>query len=203
MRVANIAFVAVVAACAGGTRQAGPSSPPSTACPEPIEDAPNASPASRVETTPGGELVLVQSMIVSAPIESVWQAYTTSEGWRAWVAPVAEVDFRAGGIIRSHYTPGANLGDPGTIELRVVNYVPLKFLTLQADVAANFPDFVKRDADNLFNVVTFEKLGARATRIVSYGVGYRDTEKYRELLEFFTGANEQTLAKLKAYVESR
>ena len=52
---------------------------------------------SEVLETEAGELVLVQEVRLRAPLEQVWAAYTTSEGWRAWVAPKARVDLRVGG----------------------------------------------------------------------------------------------------------
>lgn len=44
-----------------------------------------------------GTRTLHQSVIVPAPIAQVWTAFTTTDGYRAWAAPVVQIDFRVGG----------------------------------------------------------------------------------------------------------
>jgi uncharacterized protein YndB with AHSA1/START domain len=156
---------------------------------------------SEVVKTDTGELVLVQEILIEAPVARVWEAYATSDGWMAWAVPLAEVDLRAGGTIRTHYGADAEIGDPGTITLHIVNYVPERVLTLQAEVSDRWPDVMKEDAGNLMNVIVFEELGESETRVRSYGVGYRDLPAYDELMEFFIPANEGLLSKLKQHLE--
>ena len=50
-------------------------------------------------------------------------------------------------------------------------------------------------------MIVFEPLSASRTRLVSYGLGYRDDERYREVLEFFVPANERLYRQLVRYVE--
>ena len=49
--------------------------------------------------------------------------------------------------------------------------------------------------------MTRDPFGENRTRILSYGVGYRDTPTYEELLEFFIPANEGLYRNLKAFLE--
>ena len=157
---------------------------------------------SRVETTAADELILAQEVHVEAPIADVWAAYTTSAGWMAWAAPVAEVDLRAGGTIRTHYEPDARIGDPGTNTLHILNYVPERVLTLQAELSERWPAVMQADAEHLMNVVLFDDLGAEGTRIRSYGVGYRADPAYDELMAFFVPANERLFEALKVHLEA-
>lgn len=156
---------------------------------------------SRVEETAAGELVLVQTVTIDAPVAEVWAAHTTAEGYAKWAAPVVAVDLRAGGRIRTHYDAEAKIGDPGTIELRVVNYVPERLLTLQADTSDNWPEILKEDAAHLYNVILFEPLGPARTRVVSYGTGYTKSAEMRRLLDFFAPANEGLYQDLIAQLE--
>ena len=112
-----------------------------------------------------------------------------------------EIDLRAGGTIRTHYGPDASVGDPGTNTLHILNYVPERLLTLQAEVEERWPEIMKEDAGNLMNVIVFEPLSENRSRILSYGVGYRDSEAYDELMEFFIPANEGLFQVLKDYLE--
>ncbi len=56
--------------------------------------------------------------------------------------------------------------------------------------------FSRWQADNLYNVILFEELAPDRTRIVSYGLGYRDTEEMRKLMNFFVSANKTLYRKL-------
>ncbi len=156
---------------------------------------------SHVQTTAAGERILVEEVWLDAPVATVWAAYATADGWESWAAPKAEVDLRVGGTIRTQYDPAAAIGDPGTNTLRIVNYVPERLLTLKADLQPNWPELLKQDADNLSNVILFEEVAPGRTRLRSYGIGYRDTPEYDELLGFFQQANAGLYAKLIRHVE--
>ncbi|MFT6042532.1 MAG: hypothetical protein ACI9C2_002715 [Gammaproteobacteria bacterium] len=148
-----------------------------------------------------GDLVLLQEVLVHAPVPQVWAAYTTNAGWQAWASPTVEIDLRVGGTIRTHYGPDAKVGDPGTNTIHILNYVPERLLTLQAEIAEFWPEIMKEDAQNLMNVIVFEDLAGEATRILSYGTGYRDSEEYAALMDFFIPANEGLFQVLKQQLE--
>ena len=174
------------------------------ACASPSRDLPKDSPPEvRSELIRGdaGDLVLFQEVLVHAPVSEVWDAYTTDEGWRSWASPVVSIDLRIGGMIQTHYGQGAAIGDPGTNTLHILNYVPNRLLTLQAEVEERWPAIMKEDAHTLMNVIVFEDLGGAQTRIQSYGTGYRDTDAYGELLDFFIPANEGLFGVLKSKLE--
>lgn len=158
--------------------------------------------SSRVLKTTAGERVLVQDVWLDAPVATVWKAYTTDKGWTEWAAAAASVDLRLGGTIRTHYVPGAKIGDPGTNTLHILNYVPEQLLTLQADLSTNWPAVLEKDAERLVNVIVFRAVSAERTHVKSYGIGYSDTPELDDLLQFFIKANEGLLVKLKAFVET-
>ncbi len=156
--------------------------------------------SSRILETAVGERVLAQEIRIQAPVAEVWDCYVTEEGWTAWASPVAQVDLRCGGTIRTHYRADAEIGDPGTNVLHIVNYVPQKVLTLRAELQDNWPEVMKQDEGHLMNVIVFEPAGEN-TVLRSYGVGYRDGAAYQGLLGFFRSANEGLYRKLIAYAE--
>lgn len=190
----------VFAASVTLTTLGGLASSPPAAAGQPATE-PHARISSRVETTPAGELTLVETVDIEAPVSAVWEAYTTSKGFSSWAAPVAVVDLRAGGTIRTHYDPNARIGDPQTNTLRVVNYVPRRMLTLKADIAENWPAVLAAQAEHLYNVILFEAVADDRTRLVSYGLGYLDNPEMRELMTFFITANAQLYEQLIAALE--
>ena len=173
--------------------------------PEPTkqEDPESSAITSRVETTDAGERILIHEVLINASVEDVWRAHTTDAGWALWSSPLVEIDLRVGGTIRTHYDEDAKLGDPGTNTLHIVNYVPRRVLTLKADISQNWPEVLKQDGDRLTNVILFEELDDNRTRLISYGIGYRDTPEYDNLMKFFISANEQLYGKLLTLLESK
>lgn len=175
---------------------------PSGADPTVSADSRSEDVSSRLIKTAAGDQILVQDVWIDAPVSKVWEAFSTEKGWTAWSAPVAKIDLRAGGSIRTHYTPDATIGDPGTIVLHIVNYVPERLLTLRAELSDRWPEVIKEDAGRLMNVIVFERITDKRTHIISYGVGYRDTPAYTDLLNFFMPANEGLYRKLKEVLEA-
>jgi uncharacterized protein YndB with AHSA1/START domain len=165
------------------------------------DQASDAAPAvSVVSKTDANELVLKQEVSFSAPIEDVWLAYTTAEGWTAWASPKAEIDFRVGGTIRTAYE--GEIGGSNTNTLHIVNYVPHRLITLKADVSSNWPAIMQEDADKLSNVILFDEVADGVTRIQSFGIGYTDAPEYDQLMSFFIKANESLYENLRAYLET-
>ncbi|MCA9278821.1 MAG: SRPBCC domain-containing protein [Phycisphaeraceae bacterium] len=149
-----------------------------------------------VHETDDGGLVVQETVTVHAPIERVWAAYTTSDGYASWAAVAADVDLRPGGTIRTTYREDGDLTGDGVNTLHIVNYVPMRLLTLQADVSANWPEVLKRDAANLYNVILFDSLDPTTTRVASYGLGYTDSPELRRMMAFFEQANRGLYEKL-------
>ncbi|MDF0716437.1 SRPBCC domain-containing protein [Muricauda sp. 334s03] len=157
---------------------------------------------STIDSTQSPELVLVQEITLKASLDKVWSAYTTKEGWESWAVPLAEVNFKVGGTIKTNYNKEGVIGDSTTITTHIVNYVPKKLITLQAEITNNFPEFMKKEAEDFYNVIYFNELKDGFTKVESYGIGYKNTPKYLELINYFIPANEQTLMSLIDYLEN-
>ncbi|MEQ9278288.1 MAG: hypothetical protein RLN83_02240, partial [Balneola sp.] len=54
----------------------------------------------------------------------------------------------------------------------------------------------------LFNVITFNELEQNRTQIISYGLGYKNNEKYKQLMKFFIQGNESSYKNLIKYLET-
>jgi uncharacterized protein YndB with AHSA1/START domain len=143
-----------------------------------------------------GSRVLRQEVVVNAPIEDVWAAFTTSAGWESWAVPFARVDLRVGGIIETSYHAGAKQGDPGNIHNRILSFLPYRMLSIQAVQAP--PGFAYADLlPSLHSVIEFEAVDDSHTSVMISGVGYREGEGYDALLGFFREGNAWTFERLK------
>ena len=80
------------------------------------------------------------------------------KGWESWAVSIAEIDFKINGLIQTNYNKDGKIGDDSTITLHILNYVPRRMITLQAEITKNFPEFMKEDEKDLYNVILFEAL---------------------------------------------
>jgi len=157
---------------------------------------------SEIDSSNVNNMVLKQSFIVNVALDSVWNAYTTKIGWESWATAIADIDFKINGIIKTNYNKSGKIGDESTITLHILNYVPKRMLTLQAELTKNFPEFMKADEKDLYNVILFEEVSPSKTKVTSYGIGYKNNEKYMSLMKFFIRGNEQSYLNLISYLET-
>ncbi len=153
-------------------------------------------------TAPAEERVLRHEKVIHAPVAEVWKAFTTSEGTRHWMAPVAEVDFRLGGSIRTNYSPTAKPGDPGTIVHHILSYEPGRMLSTQftAPAGATGP---ARTAQAVWWVARMEPLPDGSTRLTYTGVGWGEGAEWDAAYQFFDRGNAYTLQQLADYLEKK
>ena len=155
-----------------------------------------------VDSTHANNMTLTQTFTVNVSLDSVWNAYTTETGWESWATAMAVIDFKLNGLIKTNYNTNGSIGDSTTITLHIINYIPNRMLTLQAELTKHFPDFMQVDEKDLFNIIVFEELSPNKTQVTSYGVGYKKNEDYLALMKFFIQGNEQSFLNLIAYLES-
>ena len=143
---------------------------------------------------PDGRHSLVHEAVVEAAPADVWQAISTAEGWRTWAVPVAWAP--APDLIETSYTPTARLGDPSTIQQRLVASVPGRILVFRTVRAPQgFPNF--DTYAQVTSVFELEPAGERRTRVRLTGTGYADTEAGRQLLGFFREGNRVSIERLR------
>lgn len=147
-------------------------------------------------TAPDGTRVLRHTSEVPASVAEVWEALTTTEGVQSWAVPVAEVDFRLGGIWESSYRLDGQIGDERNIRNRFISYLPLRMVSIQAVQAP--PGFPHADLlPELFTVIELEELATDRTRVTISMVGYREGEGYEVLLRHFDSGNAWSLEQLR------
>lgn len=134
---------------------------------------------------------------IDASVEDLWAAFTTSEGLRSWVAPLADVDFRVGGKWRANYNKDGKLGDDSTIENTILCYDPKRMISLKA---TGFPkDFAFAEAAReTWSVFYFTAVSDTKTKITVVGLGYNDTEQSKKMRSFFATANKYSMDQLRA-----
>jgi uncharacterized protein YndB with AHSA1/START domain len=145
---------------------------------------------------PGGERVQRLEILIPATRQQVWEAVSTSEGLRAWVAPVTDVEMKTGGHYFTNYNPKAKIGDPGTIYNSVLTYVPQEMVAIHVKLGAQiFPESVAT-ADRLSAILQIHDAGPGQVRVSETMTGWLTGEDWDKVYKFFQTGNAYTLGQL-------
>jgi uncharacterized protein YndB with AHSA1/START domain len=97
------------------------------------------------------------AVVVDAPRQAAWDAVTTVEGIRGWLAPDAVIELRIGGPFEVWFTPEA--ADKGMTGTRILSFLPGEMLSYSGEMPTTW------------TVWRFEELDAATTRIRFAGMG--------------------------------
>lgn len=148
-----------------------------------------------------GDKALQLTIDVPAPTHDVFDAFTTSEGFRSWAAPVARVDLKIGGYIEASYDASAALGNPGNIKNQIVAYVPDRLLVIRNVQAP--PGFANQGLfARTVTVIELLALNPKNTRVTLTNAGYGPGPGFADVYRHFEWGNAYTLEELrKRFVE--
>jgi uncharacterized protein YndB with AHSA1/START domain len=150
-----------------------------------------------------GERVLRIETTVPASVNEVWDAWTTKEGLKQWIAPVAVIDLKVGGTILTNYNKNARIGEPGTIQVPIINYIENQLITLKVKLNENFAQKPRDEDQNLQEIVQIVDMGQGKTKIISSMVGWGTGKDWDETYAFFERGNEWTYQQLARYLSAR
>lgn len=148
-------------------------------------------------TAPNGERVQrLEIVIAGVSAKQVWDMVSTSQGLRAFVAPVTDVEMKYNGKYYTNYQPGSKIGDPGTIYNTVLAYIPMEMVAIHVKLGkVVFPASVA-DADRLNAILAIKDLGDKRVRVSETMVGWQTGEDWDKVYTFFQTGNAYTLGQL-------
>lgn len=143
---------------------------------------------------------LVHEGEISAPIGAVWDVFSTAEGFKVLGVAQCEMDFRVGGLIRTHYNPKGVLGDDGTIVNRIIAYEPGRMVAFRIEKPpTGFP--FGEAWRSTWSVATLSDLGGGRTHLRLAGMGYTSEAKSQEMRAFFKTGNQWTIRTLQSHFD--
>ena len=118
------------------------------------------------------ERAIDKEVVVAAPIEAVWQAWTTRAGIRTFFAPDAEIDARVGGAFHIYINPLAEPGMKGADDMRFMALQPPTMLSFDWNAPPSLPEV---RAQRTFVVVRLAPIDAQvdARDAAPHGLGPR------------------------------
>ena len=147
----------------------------------------------------GAERAIDKEVVVAAPIEAVWQAWTTRAGIRTFFAPDAEVDARVGGAFHIHINPFAEPGMKGADDMRYMALQPPRMLSFDWNAPPSLPQARQQ---RTFVVLRFEPLGDRQTRVRLTHLGWGDGGEWDRAFAYFDKAWDTVFDKLHQRYET-
>jgi uncharacterized protein YndB with AHSA1/START domain len=145
-----------------------------------------------------GDRILRTEAVVHAPVDDVWRAFTTKDGVQSWMVPVAEVDLRLGGTLKTNYNPQAKIGDPGTIVHHILSYEPKRMLSTHFDAPESAPAAAKT-AQATWVVYRFEPISAQETRVTVSMMGWGEGPEWDQSYAFFEKGNAWEMEQLATH----
>jgi len=126
--------------------------------------------------------------VVHAAAAEVWKVFSTADGFKKMGPAQCDMDFRVGGLIRTHYNPKGVLGDEGTIQNQIIAYEPGRMVAIRISTPPKGFPFGEETWGKVWTVITLTDLGNR-THVRISGQGYPNTEEGAKMRDFFEKGN--------------
>ncbi len=140
------------------------------------------------------EGVLHKETIVSASIDQVWRAWTTTEGVKSFFSPEANVELRISGPYEIYFNMEAPYGQRGAEDCRVLSFLPKRMLSFEWNAP---PQFGELRNQRTHVVLMFEPIGESQVKVSLTQLGWGRGEEWKKLFDYFDRAWGMVLGNLK------
>jgi uncharacterized protein YndB with AHSA1/START domain len=136
---------------------------------------------------------VVTEAVINAPVDAVWNAFTTKAGLETWLVGKTEIELKVGGTWLTNYSKESNLKDDTTIHQTILALDTGRMLAFKTSKPpANFPF---PGVTQTWTVVYFEQAPS-GTRVVARMFGFGEDEQSLKMRAFFERGNKSELDKL-------
>jgi len=142
----------------------------------------------------------VHEKIVNAPLSAVWNAWTTPEGIRSFLAADARIQLMRGGAFELLFDPDAPAGSRGTEGCRVLSYLPRQMLSFEWIAPADYAELRSRRMRILLKVDPASGGGVRVRLTQS---GWGEGEDWEALYQHYQTMWPQVLERLADTLSDR
>lgn len=124
-------------------------------------------------------------IIVNAPVEKVWWAWTTRDGIKSFFAPDCDIDLRVLGKYDILFAPSAPAGLRGAEGNVLLAIQDGKMLSFTWDAPPKFPEIRKQRTSVVVRLV---RLDSNKTRLVFRHTGWGEGEDWTRVRDYFVSA---------------
>jgi uncharacterized protein YndB with AHSA1/START domain len=140
------------------------------------------------------ERALSKQVVVKAPLEAVWNAWTTTEGVKTFFAPDGLVDARPDGPFQIYINPYAQPGMKGADDMRVLGVQDRKMISYTWNAPPSLPEV---RAQRTVVIVRFKAVGENETQVTMTHLGWGDGGEWDKAYAYFDKAWDSVLAGLQ------
>lgn len=145
---------------------------------------------------------LVKEALVEGSVDEIWPMITTKAGMESWMVAHAEVDLRAGGLLRTNHDPNGKIGDNQTVTNRIRMVTPKRLFVFEVTQApARFP-FAGPVVGTWYEVTLIPQ-GPKRTRVRCVGRGFDGGPVGYAMRTFFERGSDWAFEQLQRAVIDR
>jgi uncharacterized protein YndB with AHSA1/START domain len=142
-----------------------------------------------------GDRVLRTELVLDAPVQEVWAAWTTEEGVRSFFAPGCHIDLRVDGLYEVYFQPAAEPGRKGAEGMRILGLEPMRRFAFTWSAPPDQP-YVR--GQRTLVVLDFTPLDPKRTHLRFSEFGWGDGPEWDAAYQYFDRAwNQFILPNLK------
>lgn len=147
------------------------------------------------------ERTVYKTAIVGAPVDEVWNAWTTSEGIKSFFAPDARVEARVDGAFAIYFNPFAPPGQKGADDMRFLALQDKKMISFTWNAPPHLPE---ARSQRTYVTVRFKPANTNETEVTLSHGGWGDGGQWDQAYAYFDRAWGNVLANLqKRFVEKK
>ena len=132
-----------------------------------------------------GTRVLSAEIVVNAPVEKAWNAWTTPEGVKTFFAPACIIEPRVDGAYEILFRPNEKPGERGAEGMRILSFEPMKRFAYTWNAPPFLPD-IRRQSTMV--ILDFEPAGAGRTRVRFTQMGWGEGPDWDKAYDYFDNA---------------
>lgn len=129
--------------------------------------------------------VLYKEVTVKAPLDSVWNAWTTNEGAHEFFSPYTNIQLRTGGPFEIYFSNDGELGMRGSEGCKVLSFLPKSMFSFEWNAP---PQFGPLRYIYTRVVINFEALGSDSTKVKFSHLGWGTDLGWDEIYNYFDRA---------------
>jgi uncharacterized protein YndB with AHSA1/START domain len=131
-----------------------------------------------------GERMIVKEVVVKAPVEAAFKAWTTTEGVTSFFSPEARVEARPDGPFEIYINPYAKPGMKGADDMRVLAVQDNRMISFTWNAPPHLPEARKQ---RTVVILRFEPAGD-GTKVSLTHVGWGDGGEWDQAYAYFDKA---------------
>ncbi len=139
--------------------------------------------------------------VIAAPVEAVWNAWTTAEGIKSFFAPDAKVELRVDGPFEIYFNPYGAPGLKGADDMRFLAFQDRKMISFTWNAPPHLPEV---RGQRTYVTVRFKPSGDKETEVSIHHGGWGDGGQWDQSYAYFDKAWGSVLANLqKRFVDQK